>query len=304
MNYYDGLLTMGAWLARHHPSISSPEHWTVELAEDFVDAIERMQSDEWSSLSYRKVGAQFLGRTKSIKTKIRILHIARRFFTDCQQWGWIAMHFDPEVDLRYRPYALSIDQAVWDKLHWAARMLNVHDLLYLRTLHSFAYPLEMMRALTVILCFAGLRPNELCRLSGGAAWEARTIQRNSLNGKPVSGNFFRQARYYLEVPLAQVNPVNGALSYTREVDALVVQSILEWEAVRPSQRAVYDTKAGELVALLFSYRGRRVSEAYIKRTVIPLLYHKVGIPQQDSHGMITTHRIRATILRSYEKLEQ
>ena len=302
-NYSDGLLTIGAWLARHHPDVSSPEQWTVELAEALVDALECLSSEEWTTLSQGRRSYRLLGKLKSDKSKTGLLAVATKFFTDCQQWGWIARHFDPEVDLRHRPFVASINQEVWDRLQWAARTLTVRDLIHLRTLHSFAYPLEMMRALAIALCFAGLRPNELCQLRLGAAWETWPIQGNSAHSLPASGNFFRQARYYLEVPLAQIKPIQGALSYFREVHPPVAQAILEWENVRPSQAAIYDAQVGEMVEWLFSYRGRRVNEDYIKRTVIPLLFYKAGFQQQDSHGIITTQRIRATVFRSCQKPE-
>jgi Phage integrase family len=56
-----------------------------------------------------------------------------------------------------------------------------------------------------------------------------------------------------------------------------------------------DPKTGELVDLLFFYRGRGLSLGYFNVTLIPMLCHKAGIPTSDSRGRITSHRARATI---------
>jgi Phage integrase family len=49
------------------------------------------------------------------------------------------------------------------------------------------------------------------------------------------------------------------------------------------------------VLFLFSYRGVRISKAYINRCLIPYLCRKANIPEEDSRGAITSHRARATI---------
>ncbi len=67
------------------------------------------------------------------------------------------------------------------------------------------------------------------------------------------------------------------------------------ERIRPTQPSTVDTKTGELVNYLFTYRSYRVGLDYLNRTVIPLLCYKAGVPLQDARGSITTHRARSTI---------
>jgi hypothetical protein len=58
---------------------------------------------------------------------------------------------------------------------------------------------------------------------------------------------------------------------------------------------VHDPKTGELVDLLFCFRGSRLSSNYLNRVLVPLLCRKAGVPRQDVRGAITGHRARATI---------
>jgi hypothetical protein len=68
-----------------------------------------------------------------------------------------------------------------------------------------------------------------------------------------------------------------------------------WEAKRPAQPPYVDTKTAESVALLFCFRGRPVPPRYLNRTLIPMLSHTAGVPEQDARGDITSHRARSTI---------
>jgi integrase-like protein len=84
-------------------------------------------------------------------------------------------------------------------------------------------------------------------------------------------------------------------SYTKPVDPLVGRSISEWEAVRPNHPLLPDPKTGELVSMLFCWRGRRLPGSYINASVIPALCKKAGVPERDARGRITGHRARHTI---------
>ena len=150
-----------------------------------------------------------------------------------------------------------------------------------------AYPLELVRAIALIWCFAALRSDEIWRLRVGCIrWQYEDVM------IPETGELLpRDAVCFLDVP---VNKTSGA--YTKAVHPLVGKRINEWEHVRPQeQRHDLDRKTSEQVQFLFSYRGLRVSNRYINQALIPLLCRKAGIPEQDSRGPITSHRARATI---------
>ncbi len=83
--------------------------------------------------------------------------------------------------------------------------------------------------------------------------------------------------------------------FTKPVDPLVGQAIEAWEAVRPAQPPLLDPRTGELVALLFCLRAKRVARGYFNQALIPALCRKAGVPQGDARGRITSHRARSTI---------
>ncbi|MGH7122261.1 MAG: tyrosine-type recombinase/integrase [Acetobacteraceae bacterium] len=84
-------------------------------------------------------------------------------------------------------------------------------------------------------------------------------------------------------------------AFTKPVDGIVGEAIAIWEAARPPQPLWLNPKTGERVQLLFCHRGRRIGLCYINAVVIPLLCRKAGVPPEDAHGRITSHRARATI---------
>jgi hypothetical protein len=71
-NYYDSLLTIGAWLARHYPRVYSPQQWTVELAKAWVDAVESQPNHEWVNLSQRNRSNRLPGKPKRAKVKQKL----------------------------------------------------------------------------------------------------------------------------------------------------------------------------------------------------------------------------------------
>jgi hypothetical protein len=149
------------------------------------------------------------------------------------------------------------------------------------------YPIEMVRAVAMVWCFAALRNDEIVRLRLGCIrWQREDVM------IPGSGEVLPQdAVCFLDIP---VNKTMTA--YTKAVHPLVGQYVNTWEQVRSDKQPhILDKKTSESVQFLFSHRGMRVSKGYINLYLIPLLCRKAGIPMQDSRGKITSHRARATI---------
>ena len=145
----------------------------------------------------------------------------------------------------------------------------------------------MIRAIAVVWCFAALRSDEIVRLRVGCIrWQYEDVT------VPETGEILpKDAVCFLDIP------VNKTMtSYTKPVHPIVGKRINEWERLRPSEQPhQVDGKTSETVPFLFSYRGVRISKAYINRCLIPYLCRKANIPEEDSRGAITSHRARATI---------
>jgi hypothetical protein len=171
-----------------------------------------------------------------------------------------------------------IDDDVWAKLLWAGINLEQSDLTK-SYLGSHYYPLTMVKALTVVWLFCGLRVDEIRRLPVGCTREQWELSPDS-----------KAAICNLDVP---VNKTSQA--FTKPVDKAVGESVREWEAVRPQQPAAVDEKTGEMVHFLFAFRSKRISGTYINETLVPILCKKAGIPDTDARGAITSHRARSTI---------
>ena len=163
---------------------------------------------------------------------------------------------------------------------WAGLNLTTEDL----PLHANRggtgtpwYPLELVRAITMMWLFSGLRTDEIMRLRLGAIrWQ-------------------QQAGEAERVCLLDVPTNKTATAFTKPVDPLVGDAIEVWEQARPAHPKFTDPKTGELVALVFCFRGSRLSSNYLNRVLVPLLCRKAGVPRQDVRGAITGHRARATI---------
>jgi hypothetical protein len=134
----------------------------------------------------------------------------------------------------------------------------------------------MVRALTMLWLFAGIRWHEIRRLRFGCIrWQEGAE---------------RERVCLLSIP---VNKTGTA--YSKPVDKLVGEAIEAWEKERPQQPKLLDTKTGEQVDFLFLFRFRQVGYNYLNHVLIRTLCKKAGIPQQDVRGKITGHRARATI---------
>ncbi len=291
---YYALLRVGRWLARAHPGVTVPGDWTRELAAEYVAAVDRLTHGDWVKTPAAPRFAIRAGRPVSAVTKLRHLANMRRFFRDCQEWGWIPRRFDPgralaaprSLRAAVGPAPRVIADDVWAKLLWAGLHLAEADLPTGRHADAPWYPLALVRALVVTWLFAGLRWNELARLRLGCVrW-----QRGEVTVVGTADGLPADAVCWLDVP---VNKTMTA--FTKPVDRAVGEVIAAWEATRPPQPALVDRKTGEAVHFLFAYRGRCLGGDTLNRTIIPLLCRKAGVPEADARGPITSHRARSTI---------
>lgn len=291
---YYPLLKVGRWLKVHHPEVTSPADFTYELAAEFVAAVNDMKVGEWSDTSqHNRLVAERIGQPLRPNAKSHLLQCMRVFLRDCQEWGWIPVRINPHRALRtprsiwnlIGPDPRVVDKEAWAKLLWSAMNLEEEDLP--KTKGQLIYPLEMVRAVAVVWCFAALRSDEIVRLRVGCIrWQYEDVM------IPETGEILpRDAVCFLDIPINKT-----VTSYTKAVHTLVGKRINEWERVRPhEQPRALDDKTSEMVPFLFSYRGKRLSKGYINDHLIPHLCRKAGIPDQDSRGAITSHRARATI---------
>ena len=292
---YSRLLTVGRWLAQTHPEIESPEQWTRELTLEFATAVDRLKVGQWAS---RSLPPELVDKPIKPKAKAHLFSTMRMFFRDCQEWEWIPRRFDPlrcfatprSIKALVGPDPRIIADDIWAKLLWAGLNLTADDLAS-RSLapsrpREHRYPLEMVKAIVIVWLFCGLRRNEISRLRVGCIrWQSnsRLLPQTDSATPP-------DAICLLDIPTNKTGT-----AFTKPVDRVVGEAIKQWERIRPTQPSTVDTKTGELVNYLFTYRSYRVGLDYLNRTVIPLLCYKAGVPLQDARGSITTHRARSTI---------
>jgi integrase len=286
------LLQVGRWLNVHHPEISHPEQFTYELAAELVSAILHWHVGEWGQRAGQSGEG---GKPFRPQAKGRVLDGLRTFFRDCQEWEWIPVHLNPLRAFRtpsslrrlMGPDPRIIDRDIWAKLVWAAMNIQEEDIPQAPQKRSGQYPLEMVRAVALVWCFAALRSDEIQRLRVGCI----RFQQEDVVIAETGETLPKDTVCFLDIP---VNKTTTA--YTKPIHPLVGQRIKEWERVRPSEQPqALDEKTGETVHFLFSYRGRVMAHGYINTTLIPLLARKAGVSLEDSRGKISSHRARATI---------
>jgi integrase len=292
--HYYYLLKVGRWLAATHPDATSPERWTRELAAAWVAAVDRMTIGDWTHAPMTRRMAKQIGAPLSARTKAHQLAVIRDFFTDCQEWEWIARRFDPvrafatprSIRSQIAPNPRVIADDVWAKLLWAGLNLTEEDVPQLRSAPYSWYPLEMVRAAVLVWLFAGLRVNELVRLRVGCIrWQRENVT------IPGTGEVLsKDAVCLLDVPMHKTGG-----PFSKPVDRVVGEAISAWERIRPIQPSISDPKTGEAVHLLFAYRGQAMSPDHVNRCLIPLLCRKANIPTTDARGKLTSHRARSTI---------
>lgn len=282
---YYFLLTVGRWLAAKHPTITTPEQWDRKLAVECLTMITNMGCGDfraqWVGRKPRNYGKPLTPNGKMLNyTALRV------FFADLQEWGVIPPRFDPyrsftpprsvKALVATTPRVIADD--VWAKLLWAGLNVTPEDFASWRNpsgrIHTY-YPIEMIRAVTVVWLFAGIRGDEIRRLRVGCV---RWLQDS------------RSSVCFLDVP---VNKTGTA--FTKPVDGVVGQAINAWERVRPAQAKLCDQKTGEMVDFLFLHRMRPLGEFFLNHGLIPRLCRKAGVPQNDLRGKITSHRARSTI---------
>jgi integrase len=286
LRMYYQLLAVGRWLQATSPHIDCPTQWTRTVAAEAVAMCVDLKNCEWS-LSSTKSRIRNSGKPMSAGGRASVLYALRTFFRDLQHWETIPRSFDPHVAFRI-PRSLQaligpdpriLPDDVWAKLIWAGLNLTAADLSAQGCRQgggTHYYPLPLVRALSVVWLFAGLRWNEIRRLRLGCIrWQ------ENAPGERVC---------LLSIP---VNKTGTA--FTKPVDTIVGEMIETWEKERPAQTKIIDPKTGEQADYLFAYRSKFLGAEYLNKVLIASLCAKAGIPNKDVRGRITSHRARSTI---------
>ncbi|MBO0780522.1 MAG: hypothetical protein J2P37_16995, partial [Ktedonobacteraceae bacterium] len=298
--HYTFLLKTGRRLAKEHPEYSDPGSWTREFVATFVAFVDQLQAGEWIEPEYvKRLVKDRAGQPVGPGYKKHFLAALRAFFLDCQEWGWFPPRFDPRralatprsVRALIGPNPRTISDDIWAKLLWAALHLTREDLpVRYQPVEGQQpivwYPLPMVRAMTIVWLFCGLRSDEWSRLRLGCIrW-----QREDVTIAGTNEVLPKEAVCLMDIPAHKTGT-----AFTKPVDRVVGEAIAAWEQVRPPQPPKRDPKTGEVVHFLFAYRGERVGKYYLNKVLIPTLCQKAGVLRQDARGKITSHRARSTI---------
>jgi integrase len=194
----------------------------------------------------------------------------RKFFRDCQEWGWIECRFDPARALQtprsirgsLGPDPRVIADDIWAKLLWAGLNLEAADLPQAPN-KGYFYPLEMIRALVIVWLFAGLRNDEIRRLRVGCIRrQSESAAATGTGGAPAKG-----AVCLLDVPINKTGT-----AFTKAVDRVVGEAVMAWERIRADQPPRFEEKTGEVVNPLSDVRGRITSHR-ARSTIATQLYN-------------------------------
>ncbi|MCQ0899211.1 MULTISPECIES: tyrosine-type recombinase/integrase [Enterobacterales] len=296
---YSFILRCGLWLAEAHPEVREPADWTMETCASFIAAVGRMNVDDLQLGTERGIRKSVRsGEPMMPHSRANFIYSLRRFMIDYENWGWGRLRFSPARHLSTPDTPLFrrgvnprvIDDPVWLKLIWASLNLRQEDLLT-----EIHYPLAMLQAMAVIWTHAGLRKNELLRLTTGCITpQADEIVKEDGSIIPAG------TLCYLHIPAGKTSK-----AFVKPVAAVVKKYVDLWLDERPAEQAMLaDDRTGEKVRLLFQYRGKPAGSAILNRTVIPMLCARAGVPSEDSGGMITSHRGRASAVTALASVPQ
>lgn len=296
---YSIILRIGLWLAREHPQVREPKDWTISICADFIAALGRLNVDELSlASSPRRHLSSRVDQPMKSNSQASFLYALRRFFIDYELWGWGRLQLSPFRHLATpNTPAFSrcvnprvIDDPVWLRLIWASLNLRPEDMLT-----GIHYPFAMHQAMAVIWTHAGLRQNEILRLT------TRCVQAQGEDIIQEDGTLIPAGTLcYLSVPAGKTSK-----AFVKPVAAVVKKYVDLWLQVRPAeQAALSDERTGEKVRYLFQFRGRQVGRAMLNNTLIPILCASAGVPCEDSRGRITSHRGRASAVTALASVPQ
>ncbi|MEZ3498279.1 tyrosine-type recombinase/integrase [Pantoea sp. KPR_PJ] len=296
---YSFALRCGLWLAREHPEVREPADWTMETCASFIAAVGRMNVDELQLGTERGTRRSVRsGEPMMPHSRANFIYSLRRFMIDYENWGWGRLRFSPARHLSTPDTPLFrrgvnprvIDDPVWLKLIWASLNLRQEDLLT-----EIHYPLAMLQAMAVIWTHAGVRKNELLRLTTGCiALQADDIVKDDGSIIPAG------TLCYLHIPAGKTSK-----AFAKPVAAVVKKYVDIWLNERPAEQALLaDERTGEKVRLLFQYRGKPAGGGILNRTLIPMLCARAGVPSEDSGGTITSHRGRASAVTALASVPQ
>jgi len=282
----------GRWLARCHPTITSPVGWTIDTAHDWVRYVtDRRLGDDAAELCRVRRPGEPGGATHRIK----LIAAVRIFFRDLLDWELIERRFDPFRALRVPrdirravgPNPRPIDDAFWLKLRTAALNFGAADMPIGGKGRTSPVPAAMARAIAVAWVFSGCRGDEIRRLHLDCIYMEDVPEQVDTSTGEVSPAF-RQAM--LRVPAGKTRG-----EFVKPVEMPLAEAIEIWRSKRPEQPKQVDRVTRQLTDYLFCIRGRKLGKSYINITLIPALLRKGGLPSSDSRGPITGHRSRSTL---------
>jgi hypothetical protein len=81
-------MKVGRWIAANEPALASPAVWDYAAATRYVAALVRSKVGDYAADN--RALRKKLGKPLAARSIRHNLASMRAFFTDCQEWGWIA----------------------------------------------------------------------------------------------------------------------------------------------------------------------------------------------------------------------